>query len=547
MEEATMTGGTPQVASNGTAGLQTQAGNQPTTVSGAQNVAPAGTTPTPNAMSAGGFIEPDIDDQLFQFSSDDTPLMNLMLKAKKVTVNSPEVDHYSIDEPTAMVTVAENVTSGNKIKLVTADKMKIHAYDVLSVVGVSGYTGNTSDSNVAETGRPLQLFVTKVDDDDEFTVKAINGIKSSATDEYGSLPDSATYSTNYITAGTKIIILGNALYETQKEVDPDMVLPQPERIYLQKRGMNQIVSDYFESQKKRIPFSKSIIAEAAIRNFKVKGNRTLLISQPGKFQVKAKKTGDMQYVYNTTGVRWQVKRELEHTGSWTYEEVIGLAKMFYTGEDVPNSCIALCGKNALESIQCIDWSSHPEVKIEVKTNPRLGWKVTTLTTVFGDIQLKREPTMDRCGYENCMLLLGEDRLVHYQRKAESSFSEKVEGEEATRSGILVWDALALKGSCHIWVDGKGGETAPDATEFKMWNSSTAPTVGQVTSGTVYYMTKDVTLTTGGATHAAATTWPAKTGEMWKATVAEIKNGSSSYDPKEYGITWEKYYGDVAAQ
>ena len=120
-----------------------------------------------------------------------------------------------------------------------------------------------------------------------------------------------------ITAGCKLIILGNALYETQKEIDPDMVLPQPERIYLQKRGMNQVVSDYFESQRKRIPFSKSIIAEAAIRNFKVKGNRTLLISQPAKFQVKAKKTGDMQFVYNTTGVRWQVKRELEHTGKWT--------------------------------------------------------------------------------------------------------------------------------------------------------------------------------------------------------------------------------------
>ncbi len=547
-----MTGGTPQVASSGSAGLQTQAGNQPTTVSGAQNVAPSGTTPTPNGMNAGGFVEPDIDDELFKFGNDDTPLMNLMLKAKKVTVSSPEVDHYSIDEPTAMVTVAENVTSGNKIKLVTADKMKVHAYDVLSVVGVEGYTGNTTDSNVAQSGRPLLLFVTKVDDDDEFTVKAINGVKSAATDEYGNLPGSSSPAggnTNYIHAGDKIIILGNALYETQKEVDPDMVLPQPERIYLQKRGMNQIVSDYFESQRKRIPFSKSIIAEAAIRNFKVKGNRTLLISQPGKFQVKAKKTGDMQYVYTTTGVRWQVKRELEHTGSWSYEEFIRLAKLFYTGEDVPNSCIVLCGKNAMESIQCIDWSNHPEVKIEVKKNEKMGWKVTAITTVFGEFQFKREPTFDRCGYENCMLLLGEDRLVHYQRKAESSFNEKVEGEEATRSGILVWDALALKGSCHIWVDGKGGETADGATEFKMWNGSTAPTaVSQVEDNVVYLLEKDLTLSSLTTTHyGTAKTWTAKAGEMWKCNIVEVLNGSSSYDPQEFRLEWTKYYGEVSAQ
>ena len=524
MEQVTLTGGTPQVASNGTAGLQTQAGNQPTTVSGAQVVAPAGSTLTPNAMTAGGLIEPDIDEELFKFSSEDTPLMNLMLKAKRVPVGSAEVDHYCIDEPTAMVTVAG--VTGNKIRLNAADKMKVKAYDTLSVVGVEGYTYSESGGSLVHTksGRPLLLFVTEVNDDDEFTVKALNGVKTAITDQYGSLPTSsspAASNTNYIAAGTKIVILGNALYETQKEVDPDMVLPQPERIYLQKRGMNQIVSDYFESQRKRIPFSKALIAEAAIRNFKVKGNRTLLLSQSSKFQVKAKKTGDMQFVYTTTGVRWQVKRELEHTGKWTYEEFIGLAKLFYTGEDTPSSCIVLAGKNFMENIQCIDWSKHPEVKVEVKTNEKMGWKVTTITTVFGDFQFKREPTMDRCGYENCALLLGEDRLVHYQRKGESKFNEKVEGEEATRDGILVWDALALKGSCHIWVDGKGGEKSAGAKEFKMWNSTTTPTYSDVTDGVIYYFTVDVS-------------GVAKAGEMHKASVS----GTT--------LTWTRYYGEVSA-
>lgn len=540
MEEVTLTGGTPQATGTGSAGLQSQAGNQPTTVSGAAELT--------GGINGGNFIEPDIDEELFKFSSDDTPLMNLMLKAKKVSVNSPEVDHYRIDEPTSMVSVLE-VSGTNKIKLAAADKMKVHSYDTLSVVGVSGYNYGDNQGSIThtESGRPLLLFVTAVNDDDEFTVRALNGVKSNATDQYGDLPTSSTPAagnTNYIQSGTKLIVLSNALYETQKEVDPDLVLPQPELLYLQKRGMNQIVSEYFDKQRKRIPFSKAVIAEAAIRNFKVKGNRTLLISQPAKFQVKAKHTGDMQYVYTTTGARWQVKRELEHTGKWTYEEFIGLAKLFFTGEDVPATCLALCGKNAMENIQCIDWSKHPEVKIEVKTN-KLGWKVTAITTVFGEIEFKREPTMDRCGYENCMLLLGEDRLVHYVYKAQSQFNEKVEGEEAERSGILVWDALGLKGSCHIWVDGKGGETANGATEFKMWNSTTAPTVGQVTDGVVYYFTNDVTLTTGGATHAADTTWDAKAGDMFKAKVAEIKNSGVSYNPKEYGITWEKYESAVA--
>ena len=518
MEQVTLTTETPAVAT-GSAGLETQVGNQPTTVSGAAAVS--------DGVNGGNFIEPDIDEELFHFSSDDTPLMNLMLKAKTVNVSSAEVDHYSIDEPSAMVTV-DSITGTNKIKLVSADRMKVHAYDVLSVIGVNGYA--FSGGNNVKTARPLQLFVIQVLDDDEFLVKATNGVKSAETDEYGELPTSSSPSAsnkNYIQPGTKLIILGNALYETQKEVDPDMVLPQPERQYLQKRGMNQIVSDYFESQRKRIPFSKAIIAEAAIRNFKTKGNRTLWISQRAKFRVKAKKTGDMQYVYNTNGVRWQFKREVEHHGKWTYEDFIALAKLFYTGEDVPKSCLALCGKNFMENIQCIDWSKHPEVKISVKINERLGWKVTAIDTVFGEFQFKREPTLDRIGYENCAALLGEDRLVHYRRKAESSFSEKVEGEEATRTGTLVWDALNLKGSCHIWVDGKGVDTAPNATEFILYNKDTEP--ADPVDGTVYCFIQDVTLSKVGTMSGPI---EARAGETYKFS-------------KTAG--WTEYKGVISAQ
>lgn len=520
MEQVELNGMSPAVGT-GSAGLQTQVGNQPTTVSGAAEAS--------GGIGAGNLIQPDIDEELFQFSSDDTPLMNLMLKAKKVSVNSPEVDHYSIDEPGATVEV-EEISGTNKIKLVASDKMKVHAYDTLSVDGVNGYVFS-GGSNV-EINKPLLLFVKQVNDDDEFTVMALNGVKTAATDQYGSLPTSsspAASNTNVITAGTKLIILGNALYETQKHVDPDLLLPQPDTQYLQKRGMNQIVSDYFESQRKRIPFSKSIIAEAQIRSFKVKGNRTLWISQPSKFQVKGK-NGDMQYVYTTNGVRWQFKRELEHTGKWTYEEFISLAKLFFTGEDVPKSCLGLCGKNFLEKIQCIDWSKHPEVTISVKTN-KLGWKVTAIDTIFGEVQFKREPTLDRIGYTDCAALMGEDRLVHYQRITEHSFNDDVEGEEAKRSGLIVWDALCLKGSCHIWVDGKGEESAPNAQEFKLWTGSTGPTDEEAIDGMVYMFTEDATIAAVTGREAISVL----ENEMWKYTAPVA--------PATYG-TWAKYNGVV---
>ncbi len=58
------------------------------------------------------FVEADVDSQLFKFNSDDTPLMNLMLRAKRVKVASPEVDHYMIDSPKSTLTVASRVQAG---------------------------------------------------------------------------------------------------------------------------------------------------------------------------------------------------------------------------------------------------------------------------------------------------------------------------------------------------------------------------------------------------------------------------------------------------
>ena len=193
--------------------------------------------------------------------------------------------------------------------------------------------------------------------------------------------------------------------------------------------------------------------------------------------------------------------------------------MFFTGEDVPKTALLLAGKNLLEEIQCIDFSKHPEVNITVKTN-KLGWEITNIHTVFGDIEIKREPTLDRLGWSNSGALIGEDRLVHYQRTTEHSFTDRVDGEEATRTGVLVWDALALKGSCHIWIDGEGDAATEGATAFVMWDAETAPADGDLVAGTVYYLICDC----------PGINAKAQNGQMWK------------YD----GTAWSEFHGEVMA-
>lgn len=442
----------------------------PTTVGSAAEVS--------GGIAPGNFIDTDIDEQLFRFNSDDTPLMNLMLRAKRVKVNSPEIDHYMIDESKSSMNTVDDVEESSATQVIlplsSSDQNLPRPYSTLLVKGVDGYT---DDGQSLTPGRDLMLFVVGHDTTtNNPIVRAVNGPRDSAGDENCTIPS--------IPAGTQIVLLANSLYETQKEVDPDLIVPQPTRIYLQKRGMNQVVSDYFESQRKRIPFSKAIIAEQAIANFKVRGNRTLWGGRAGKFKINVPKMG-MQNIYTTEGLRWQFRKEMQAPERWTIDYMIALAKLFFTGEDVPKTALLLAGKNLLEQIQRIDFSKHPEIQISTKINS-IGWSVTNFHTVFGDIEIKREPTLDRLGWSNSGALIGENRLVHYVYSAEHSFSDRVDGEEATRNGILIWDALALKGSCHIWINGEGESSISDkSVAYTIWDSETAPE--KKLNGKVYYL------------------------------------------------------------
>lgn len=481
------TGGTYQQPAPGHAGIATQLGGQPTTVSTV-----GGAT---GGIEGGNLLEPEVDQQIVKFNPGDTALMTLMLYAKNVKVESPIVEHYMLDEARSSVFTASAVTASTQnqipLPLSPQDQQLLQASATILVKGVNGYT---DDGQTATPGKYLQLFVKGHDTTSgNPVVCALNGPKTNAADEFCTIPA--------IPAGSECFILGNALYETQGAVDPDLIVPQPTKVYLQKFGMSQIVSDYFESQKKRIPFSNAVIAEAAISKYKKGVNRTLYIGRKSHFKVNVPKLG-VQDVYTTEGVRYQVKRELKHVGAWTFDEVISLAKLVFTGPDVPTRPIMLCGDNLLESIQKIDYSKHPEVQIITKENP-VGWSVTAIHTVFGDIEIKREPTMEEIGCSNSAFVVDPERLVYYNRSAEHKRSENIEGEEAKRESVLMWVGLALKGASHLWIDGEGEAVKSGAENFKLWDKETAPE--SPVTGMLYYLVSDCPGINASA-HA---------GELWK--------------------------------
>lgn len=512
----------------GSVGVETQLPGQPTTVSGIAEAT--------GGIGDGNQIETWIDDELYKFEgAESATLMQLMLKARRRKVTSPEVKHPIIDEErsTLVTTAAVSAnTSAEAFKLpLSSDDMKIPRQCMtLSVKGVSGYdlSGNPTP------GIDLTLYVVGKYDDGQPKCIAVNGPRTSAE---------AVPTVPAIPAGTEIVTMCPALYETQAVVPADSFNPQLMEQFLQKRGMTNIVSDYFDAQKKKIPFGKAAQAEQAIKNFLLRTNRTLWRSSLGKIVIDTP-LGN-QYLWTTKGVRWQFVREMKHTGKWTFETLVGLAKMFYCGEDKPKSGILLCGKNLLEQLQCIDYTNHKEINMFSMKNERMGWVVSAIHTAFGDIQLKHDPTLDNCGWANSGALIAEDRLVHYVYSAEHKDNDRVEGEEATRESTLVWDALCLKGTCHVWINGEGEDANSGSTVFEFWESTTAPTLSDIEDGVVYYFTNALELTSGTTTHyATADKTNAAAGELFKASIVEVKDGSDSYSPKEYIIKWEPYKGTM---
>lgn len=488
----------------GHAGVKSQVPGAAATVSAAADAT--------GGIGAGQFIESDIDAQLFAFQREDTALMTIMGMAKNVKVDSPVVEHYMIDEQRSVVTLAKATAAGDTValELSGADAQLVRGFSTLLVDGVDGYDADGKPT----PGKALMLFATGERNGNNPYVVAVNGTKSPVM-----AGASAASQVPALKAGTKLVILANAMYETQKEVDPTLIVPQPKQIILQKRGMNQLVSDYFDAQKKHIPFAKALLAEQAILKFKREGNRTLWMGRPGVIPINVPKLGT-QNVYMTEGIRWQFLRELQLTGKWTFEKLIALMKMFYTGEDVPKSCIMLAGKNLLEEIQCIDFKDHPEVQVCAYHNDVFGWDVTRVHTVFGDMDIKREPTLDALGLSNSGALIGEDRLVHYTYATQHEFSDRVDGQEATRTGILVWDALALKGGCHIWLDGEGGKARDGVSNAVIYDGVTKPADADVLDGVIYYLINDV-LDIAPA---------AQSGTMWKA--AKDAAGKVTWTPVE---------------
>lgn len=493
-------------ASRGIAGLATQGNGLATTVSNISEMNDS-------------LLENDVDERITEIASDESIIDTIKRKIKRqVRVRSFEVDHYMIDEKRSKAYTNETYTGIKATRAeipfsTTGDRKIFQEYFTAICKGVNGYDPT---GQIELPGVDLMLFFVGKNATTEAPIAmAVNGPKINASDDYCVVPT--------IPAGTEIILLSSAAYETQKFIAPSTVVPVPERVYLQKQLCNSIVSDYFEAQRKKVDFGQSQIAEAVLRQFRLESCRTAWVGQPGKFKVQAMDTAmGYQWDYFSKGLRWQFKRQYDLSSTITFADLINLSMVKFTGYNCTKRAIWLMGRQLMNDIQKMDISLHKNVTMTSGSVFQL--KCTRIQTVFGEIDLIHDPTLDALGYSNSGGLIDANGLVRYYMKNEDSKSENVEGEEAKRQVVMTIDALCLKGYSHIWVNG-AAEKSDIPGAARVTSASALPE--NANTNDVVVLTADVTHVVNGEEKLwfpagcvvtyTGTTWIEYTGEILSVT------------------------------
>lgn len=493
-------------ASRGIGGLATQGNGLATTVSNISEMNDS-------------LLENDVDERITEIASDESIIDTIKRKIKRqVRVRSFEVDHYMIDEKRSKAYTNETYTGIKATRAeipfsTTGDRKIFQEYFTAICKGVNGYDPT---GQIELPGVDLMLFFVGKNATTEAPIAmAVNGPKINASDDYCVVPT--------IPAGTEIILLSSAAYETQKFIAPSTVVPVPERVYLQKQLCNSIVSDYFEAQRKKVDFGQSQIAEAVLRQFRLESCRTAWVGQPGKFKVQAMDTAmGYQWDYFSKGLRWQFKRQYDLSSTITFADLINLSMVKFTGYNCTKRAIWLMGRQLMNDIQKMDISLHKNVTMTSGSVFQL--KCTRIQTVFGEIDLIHDPTLDALGYSNSGGLIDANGLVRYYMKNEDSKSENVEGEEAKRQVVMTIDALCLKGYSHIWVNG-AAEKSDIPGAARVTSASTLPETANTND--VVVLTADVTHVVNGEEKLwfpagcvvtyTGTTWIEYTGEILSVT------------------------------
>lgn len=350
--------------------------------------------------------EKAIDEKVVKIRPMDTPFVQISRYAKNITVDSPEVEYFSVGTRPINTTVASQTSAQTAgatpgVAITFTDNSMFDIDDTIRVVGVQGYDQDAA--NAQDPLRLLQLHVIGIDSSGHPICDAVNGIKLAAGD-YRGIPQ--------LNAGTKVVRMGKACAELDAQTASFANYPNPEIQYCQ-NFMCQVEQSTFDKiSAKKVAWTFSDMEEDGVFDYKVGQEGTFLFGVKGKHRHVVKRSD----IYFTGGVWYMAGKDIT-AGVYDKEkgcivvrddEFVDITKSLFTGIDSGNKRkVAIAGKNVIAA-----FSKTVSDKYVLK-EPQEFWemKFKGFVSEFGELDFIHSEIFNLNGMGDQALIIDPDLLT----------------------------------------------------------------------------------------------------------------------------------------
>ena len=460
-----------------------------------------GTQASATQIRKGGLAEEDWESEVEKYRPFKTPLLQIIRKiSKTVPCNGYEKKHARVGGDTLdgkTKVQIESVTAGGTIKLTKSNfsgsLLPLYKGSTVIVPSVAGYAPG---SKTKVKGRLNLLVVDKTKD--EVTLQALNG-PAETEGTVGETLDSMGCPA--IPANSRILCASTILSESQMQVPPENYQPRSEEVYLQKRAFSIIFTEEFEKIKKKAPHTVADMKENALTNFLLRQERSYLYGTKLKFLMETK-DGAQEYAYSAEGIINQLTNSYGIGDTYTFADLIAIAKLMFTDFAESDEMYLFCGKNAIERLMKIELPKGRDVMFD--TVKEFDITFNRFKCSYGTLNFAWDSTLDYMDLEDCMIgadFKGARHYVKEKGKEKTNDLSKDGYDPRMAKRYMHWEAdcVALRGYNSILVGPENKISTLGATGVinNILSLSTLPKTPH--EGMIVALTADYTDTENGST------------------------------------------------
>lgn len=412
-----------------------------------------GTQGSATQVRKGGLAEEDWDSEVEKYRPFRTPLLQVIRKiTKSVPCTGYEKKHARVGGDTLdgkTTKAIEAVGAGGTIKLTKSNfsgsLLPFYKGSTAIVPSVAGYERG---SKTKVSGRLNLLVIEKTKD--EVTLQALNG--PAETD--GTIGETLdTMGCPAIPANSKILCASTILSESQMLVPPENYQPRSEEVYLQKRAFSIIFTEEFEKIKKKAPHTVADMKEDALTKFLLRQERSYLYGTKLKFLMETK-DGAQEYAYSAEGIINQLTNSYGIGDTYTFADLIAIAKLMFTDFAESDEMYLFCGKNAIERLMKIELPKGRDVMFS--TVKQFDITFNQFKCSYGTLNFTWDSTLDYMDLEDCMIgadFKGARHYVKEKSKDKTNDLSKDGYDPRLAKRYMHWEAdcVALRGYNSILV------------------------------------------------------------------------------------------------